>query len=177
MRWTLTTIYTTLIFSTLGIVRNLTEPIRATGNLGTLTFLLVGIFLFFLAFFNSTKISKNQLKLRLILIISFITLTATVTNLPEERMHVIEYGLLGWLIGWSLSSSPMTFCRIFSGALLGWTIGLGDEIIQYFLPNRVYDIRDVILNGVSVTLGLIFFMTSELEPMLKTSDNSSVNDE
>lgn len=176
MRWTFTAIYTTLIFSTLGIVRTLTETIRATGNLGTLTFLLIGFFLLFSVFLNSTKISRKQLILRLILTLCFITLIATVTRLPEERMHVIQYGLLGWLISWSLSDSPMTFCRVLLGVLLGWAIGLGDEIIQYFLPNRVYDIRDVILNGVSATLGLLFFMTSKLEPILRTNIKN-VNDE
>lgn len=84
------------------------------------------------------------------------------TRLPEEKIHVVEYGLLGWLIGWSLFEPAFSINRIGFAILLGWTIGLCDEIIQYFLPNRVYDIRDVTLNGLSTTLGLFFIGLSRL---------------
>ncbi len=172
MRWIITGLYTILIYSTLGIVRPLTETIRATGNLGNLTILLIGLFLFSLLTINISKLSKKQVILRLILIACFITLTMTVTRLPEERIHVIEYGLLGLLIGWSQSTSKSFLIRIILGTLLGWTIGFGDEIIQYFLPNRVYDIRDVILNGISTMLGLIIFFTSNYERKLISNTNT-----
>jgi len=161
MRWTVTIIYILTIYSTLGIVRSLTESIRATGNLRILTVLLVGLFLFFLIFSRQGKITGKPFILRLILAGCFISLANIVARMPEERMHLIEYGLLGWLIGWSLEGCRMTVGRVCLAITLGWSIGLGDEIIQYFLPNRVYDLRDVILNGLSVTLGLLFFLTSK----------------
>lgn len=99
----------------------------------------------------------------MLILTSFIVgLTEFVAQLPEERIHVIEYGLLGWLITWSISKSKqkISYNRIFIGITLGWSIGFLDEIVQYILPNRVYDIRDVILNGLSATIGLLFFITS-----------------
>jgi len=93
--------------------------------------------------------------------------------MPEEKIHVVEYGILGWLIGWSLSISPMSIQRIILAIVLGWSIGFGDEIIQYFLPNRVYDIRDVLLNGVSATLGLFYHLTSNLGPVSEGNPQKS----
>jgi len=166
MRWIITLVYTILIFSTLGIARTITETIRATGNLSNLTISLIGLFLCSLLFLNINKISRNQFILRLILTLCFIILTVTVTGSPEERVHVIEYGMLGWLIGWSQAEPKITPSRFWLALFLGWTIGFGDEIIQYFLPNRVYDIRDIILNGVSANLGLFFFFTPEIEQVV-----------
>jgi competence protein ComEC len=38
---------------------------------------------------------------------------------------------------------------------LVWMVGLGDELIQAVLPNRVYDVRDILLNGLAGMAGHI----------------------
>ena len=163
MRWIVIAVYTALIYSTLGVAREMVNQIRAMGDLKFITISLVTLFLIILFFANIKKISRWQLFYRVVLTLSFIGLIITVTQFPEEKMHVIEYGLLGWLIAWAISSTPVLLHHALLGLLLGWGIGFGDEIIQYFLPNRVYDIRDVVLNGISITLGFLFFFTSITE--------------
>ena len=160
MRWLIIITYTALIYSTLGVARDIVNKIRSIGSLEYITITLVAIFLLILIFSNIRKISQKQILYRILLTICFIALIITVTEFPEEKMHVIEYGLLGWLIAWAMSSSHLHIRNILLGLLLGWGIGFGDEIIQYFLPNRVYDIRDVVLNGISITIGFFFFFTS-----------------
>ena len=160
MRWIVIFVYTALIYSILGVARDIINKIRDVGNLETVTISLVAIFLIIMIFSNIRKISKQQLLYRVVLTLCFVALIIIVTEFPEEKMHVIEYGLLGWLIAWAMSTSPILLHHALIGILLGWGIGFGDEIIQYFLPNRVYDIRDVFLNGISVTIGFLFFFTS-----------------
>jgi VanZ family protein len=161
MRWIVIILYTALIYSTLGVARDITNKIRDIGNLEVITISSVALFLLILIFSNIREISKKQLLYRIVLTLCFIGVILTVTEFPEEKMHVIEYGLLGWLIAWAISSSsPVLFYHALLGLLLGWCIGFGDEIIQYFLPNRFYDIRDVALNGISVTIGLLYYLSS-----------------
>jgi VanZ family protein len=75
---------------------------------------------------------------------------------PEERTHLLEYGLVAVLIHQALKErlrqgrrvpSPAALAVVVT-ALLGWL----DEVIQMMLPNRVYDIRDV---GFNVLAGLM----------------------
>ena len=74
-------------------------------------------------------------------------------RMPEERFHLLEYGLLAGLIyaallerrrpgagmRWSVKSAALA---VLATAVAGWV----DEGIQYLLPNRHYDWLDVGLN-------------------------------
>ena len=72
---------------------------------------------------------------------------------PEERTHLIEYGLVGILIHQALIERLRTGRGSLMPAVLGvaMTVLLGwfDEGIQAILPNRVYDIRDVGFNALA----------------------------
>lgn len=72
-------------------------------------------------------------------------------ELPIERLHFIQYGLLGWLIFYSL---PRT--KMINGFLFGLSVGVLDEVLQGILPQRVFDVRDVWMNGMAVLLGIIY---------------------
>ena len=48
--------------------------------------------------------------------------------------------------------------RCFVAGLAGW----GDELIQYFLPNRVYDLRDVAFNAEAAALVVAFLAARRL---------------
>lgn len=85
-------------------------------------------------------------------------------KLVEERVHFLEYGLVGGLIYaalWERRSNliragtppigPARFpavTAILVTSLLGW----GDEGIQALLPERVYDLRDVGMNAAAGVL-------------------------
>ncbi len=73
---------------------------------------------------------------------------------PAERIHLIEYGLLAFLICRALRFRCSL--RVALPVALGITIALGwiDEVIQYFEPSRHYQNSDVVLNAVSAALAL-----------------------
>jgi VanZ family protein len=74
-------------------------------------------------------------------------------QVPEERTHLFEYGLLGVLIHQALVERRRNGRRVPAPALLAAaaTVFLGwlDEGIQWLLPSRVYDLRDVGFNALA----------------------------
>lgn len=83
----------------------------------------------------------------------------------EERLHLIEYGVLGWLVWRALHASRLAASRRSLGASAVLTlavvslVGLVDEGIQSLLPSRVGDWRDVTLDVFS---GLLIVVSSWL---------------
>ena len=69
-----------------------------------------------------------------------------------ERVQFIQYGLLGLLVSRAYKIS--SFKMLLVSGLLIVSVGLVDEIIQWFLPNRYGDIRDVVMNSLGGVSGL-----------------------
>ncbi len=165
MRITITTAYLLGLYSTLGIVRPLAEQLRATGFLiPTVAALFVGIVPLALGW-RYTGSSRQQMIARIFLLLSLLLIAATIPALPEERVHFITYGLAGWLISWSLE--PFTESVRQPGlkeawlfpCLLVWLAGSIDEGIQWWLPMRVFDVRDILFNGFAGMTGVAIFAT------------------
>jgi len=73
-----------------------------------------------------------------------------------ERIHVPEYGLAAWL-AWralDLRGSGGTASYVAAAAVAA-VIGWGEEVIQHFVPGRVYDPRDVLANALGGVLGVL----------------------
>ena len=165
-RWALVIIYTLFIYATLSIMpsiwRNLwrfTEGrIDLIGGLvtgGALVFFMVLIFV---------------QKLRWLAIGGLIVLTGVYGWLllqlgtsPAERLHLAEYGLLGFFIYRALLldfSSQKSLLLAWGVAVV---LGAGDEGLQWLLPSRVFEWKDVGLNAVSSGLGLLIVALFQLK--------------
>jgi len=74
---------------------------------------------------------------------------------PSERLHLVEYGFMGVALFRALRidfSARAAYLASFVGTVL---IGLGDECIQWVLPQRFFELKDVQLNALSGGLGLL----------------------
>jgi hypothetical protein len=82
----------------------------------------------------------------------------------QERIHLIEYGLVGGLVyealreRWSVAERPrgtrpwrQRFPAL-AAVLIATAAGWGDELVQAVLPNRYYDLRDVVTNAEAAAL-------------------------
>ena len=84
---------------------------------------------------------------------------ATGTPYPEvnavERVHFVEYGLIAFLFyrAWVKAGDPSI---IILPLLAGFMVGTLDEWLQWFIPVRVGEAHDVMLNLASITCGLLF---------------------
>ena len=69
---------------------------------------------------------------------------------PEERSHLIEYSVLAIFIHEALKERKKQGIQIKYPALIAigasGFIGLFDEFIQFFMPNRVFDFLDIGFN-------------------------------
>ena len=91
----------------------------------------------------------------LILVAGIAGLCIFSTTLPlwAERIHLVQYAGLGVLVGQAV---PIDNWRRFpTVALIACAVGLGDEAIQYVLPERVFDWRDVGFNALAGTVGAL----------------------
>lgn len=73
-------------------------------------------------------------------------------RMPEERLHLLQYGLLTFLVAKALPERLGTVSRSLLTIGLVTLAGIGDELVQACRPNRVADIRDVVINFVSAVL-------------------------
>ncbi|HEV3216452.1 MAG TPA: VanZ family protein [Vicinamibacterales bacterium] len=72
-----------------------------------------------------------------------------------ERVHFVEYGLIALLFYrvWRDAGDPSSFVL---PLLAGAIVGTLDEWLQWFVPVRVGEARDVLLDVVGVVCGLLF---------------------
>ena len=86
----------------------------------------------------------------LLLLLAAVGWAASRIEVPEERFHFLEYGLLGLLVH-RAGSRGVPFLLLL---LLTILAGAVDEAIQYLLPDRVGELRDVALNSGGGLAGL-----------------------
>ena len=113
--------------------------------------LSISFFLMLSVWIYKKKYKVNQFLLIIspLLLLTYFSLSLDVW---VERIHFIEYGVLGLLI--SRAVNIRTFKEIIATCCLITLIGVVDEIIQWFLPNRVGDMRDVTMNSFGGLSGL-----------------------
>ena len=125
--------------------------------------LSVSFFLLLSVWIYNKKYKVNQFLLIIspLLLLTYLSLSLDVW---VERIHFIEYAVLGLLI--SRAVYVRTLHGIISICCLIILIGVVDEIIQWFLPNRVGDMRDVFMNSVGglsgLWLGLFLFWEQQI---------------
>jgi len=66
---------------------------------------------------------------------------------PQETVHFLEYGVLGVLLYRALRTRIPDATVFVAAALVGLFVGTVDEIIQWLVPDRYWDYRDILLNG------------------------------
>lgn len=76
----------------------------------------------------------------------------------EERTHLIEYSVVAGLVYMALRERRTNGCRMTWPGVWAFmtTVLLGgfDELIQWFLPNRVFDWVDIVFNTIAAALGV-----------------------
>ncbi len=149
------------IYASLYSVRPLAEWLRGRNLLRAA---IVGLFLVVAAVILRWCLARSPGRREIAALAVFAAIYLLVLwpiRMPEERFHLIEYGLLAGLIyaallerqrpggemRWSMSRAALA---VLMTGLAGWL----DEGIQYLLPNRHYDFVDVGLNLLAAALAI-----------------------
>ena len=109
------------------------------------TFLILGYILYFRL---KIRTLSNYIWLVLISAI-YVYFTLKLWANPEEAIHFIEYGLLGFFLFRAFRHHIGDKSIYFAAFFLGSLIGTFDEILQWIVPGRYFDLRDVGLNALS----------------------------
>jgi len=91
--------------------------------------------------------------------------TLRLWKMPEEAVHLLEYGILGVLAYWALRQRAPDTAAFVAAALLGTAVGTVDEIIQWITPERYWDWRDIAINsGASALIQLALWKAVPRQP-------------
>ena len=153
--WALIIIYVFVIFVSLPFFPSFINVLRNFISKELLNLLSLALSISFFLLLSIWIYNKKYKAKQFLLIISpllLLTYLSLSLNVWVERIHFIEYAVLGLLI--SHEVDVRTLRRIIYTGCLITLIGTIDEIIQWFLPNRVGDMRDVFMNSVGGLSGL-----------------------
>jgi VanZ family protein len=77
----------------------------------------------------------------------------------DKGLHLVEFGLLGFLLSLGYFLGLKSSLRIKSSFTLASGILLGclDEIHQYFVPNRSFEVLDMVADSLGILIGLAAF--------------------
>ncbi|WP_457638822.1 VanZ family protein [Persephonella sp.] len=145
-----TVIYILIIYLTLPIGRYVVNFLYANfgkENLSILINILLVVLLGILFYLFRGRLRKLLIILPFIVAVIFISL-----DRPEERAHFIQYGILG-IMAFKLFG-VYSFKGLIMSVFFVFVVGAVDELIQWFLPSRVGDIKDVLLNFIGGILGI-----------------------
>lgn len=162
--WIVDAIVVALIFSTLGIAGRLAEniPREVVDNLFVFGFFMLVAAIVAVALFYRPSVSQLAILTGLVAVL---VMVASRMGIPEERTHLFEYALVGTLTYQALVERSRHSGGVGAPAVMAFliTAGIGwlDEIVQYFLPDRVYDWRDVGFNLLAAFLSVAFAATVE----------------
>lgn len=156
--WLLAISWTALIYGTLGVVRPICEFLR--GHIpfkAAISGLILLIFALALSIgFKHSLPRKKRTYFFLVVILAGYAGSFYFLPIPEERIHLVQYGVLAFLIyralSLDLSGISAYICSFGLTSLLGWL----DEMLQQVTPGRFFDWKDVLLNAISTLLALTF---------------------
>ncbi len=85
---------------------------------------------------------------------------------PEEALHFIEYGALALLLVAALRHHLADAGLFVVALLLGTLFGVLDEFVQWLVPGRFWDLRDVFVNSLALALALVALVGGMRPPEL-----------
>ncbi len=154
--WTLAVVVA--IYSTLGLARTMAGALREHGLLEASA--VVGMLLLGASIVTQgVKARPGGLEIAVALGVTAVYLLVLLRMLsPEERTHLFEYGVVGVFILEALAERARHGRRVPVPPLLAIlataALGLLDECIQAFLPSRIFDPLDILVNVLAGTMAV-----------------------
>ena len=152
--WFATLVVMLAIYSTIGLAREIATTLIEREKLDEF-YILCFLIIVFIIFLNGIKGSAlwKIIWIGFGVVAVYAMIFVRMGIGAAERTHLFEYGLVGILIYHALTERKSNGKPVFSPPLLAFLLtvllGVIDELIQAFLPSRVFDARDILFNTVA----------------------------
>ena len=158
--WAAVAAYTVLLYGTLTVLYDL--YIAVYGRLGEVemsqsinrAFLVAGLALLGFIVLGLPRTVRSYLVFGLICLAVAACLQVITT--PAKRLHLFQYGPLTMLVFDAVRFRVASRFRYIWTIVIVSVIGLGDETLQWILPNRHFGIPDLLTNTTAGLLTLVF---------------------
>jgi len=176
--WLWVLLWSLAIFTTIPFARDIQKFVYATSGKGFFTYavlFITGIVMLLLLFRLRIK-NKEQYFWILLSGSLYSYLTIMLRKHPEEAVHLIEYGVLGYLLFRALSNHVQDRTVYITSVLFVSLVGLMDEFIQWMMPERFWGLRDIGINALAGgIIMLALWKGIRPEGISKPLSRSSVN--
>jgi VanZ family protein len=160
--WCYVAIGALVIYCTIPVARALRELVAEQIGLDFFLYLTVALALIAggFAFRNlrNRDLPTNAYIFLFAFIAAFMMYIYQLRDIPEEAIHVAEYGAIGLLVYRALAHRTRDFSIYIMATLIVGMIGVLDEYIQWITPSRVFDLRDIRTNFIAGGLGQLAIM-------------------
>jgi len=153
--YSLVFIYTLFVFVSIPyarVVRDFIADNFSRNFFGYFVFAVIAAgFLSAVFFITTGSITKNKKKYLWLgcVTAAYCYGTLKLWKCPEDAIHFITYGVLSCLLFRALSFHIQDISIYFTASLIVLFIGTVDEVIQWFIPDRVWNYKDVGVNCLS----------------------------
>jgi len=163
--WAVAAAWVLLIYSTLYIVRPICEFLRKNTPFNAVIWGSFALILAMITYYIAFRVRWKKVSSYLLFFGIAVCYVAILfwLKMPEERIHLIQYGVLACLAVRALRLDMPPLVSYGIAFVLTSILGLVDEMIQHILPNRYFDWKDVRLNAISAGLGLFLRMSIKKE--------------
>jgi hypothetical protein len=149
------------IFSTLFLGQPLAELFNSQ-DVRAVIFLIVMFFVGATILVHAIKTKPTKTELTIVLgIVAVYTMLVLRLGMPE-RSHLMEYSVLAIFIHKAILERKNQGKQIHMPALIAFMVtfvlGVMDECIQIFLPNRIFDPADILFNSMAAAMAIGFSM-------------------
>ena len=124
--------------------------------------ILVGVALILAAVFFLNFLIRKKMKLKRKLLVFLLLAGGLILSwqikLPQERIHILEYAVLGWFFSRDLRVVDKNKRNFIFVCLFCVVVGIVDELFQAILPYRVFDTRDILFNGLGGVFGGLLYI-------------------
>ena len=151
--WCYVAVGVVIIYSTIPVARTIRESVDA--RIGNEIFLICSIVLVLvggiMAFRNLRRrtLSRGAYIWLGGILTAFIAQIYSLQDIPEEAIHVAEYALISFMVFRALVHRIRDYGIYLIATMITGMVGMVDEYIQWFVPNRVFDLADIATNFIA----------------------------
>lgn len=153
-----------LIYATLAQAREIVNWLRERNTLRlAVALVLAAVVVLLVRNLIRRRPSRRELLTALLLVAAYAAVLLWMDR-AEERLHLVEYGMVAAFFYRALSERQKAGAKLWlspavASVLMTAVAGWIDEAIQYFVPSRVYDLRDVAFNALAGLLAVVAMTT------------------